>query len=82
MNASSPVRFVVAHDLPFVTSFIIATLFLMVKASPPVTYQFLTVHMIESIGQNEISINIFKTNEKYGFVNIFKRCTYFDKELY
>ena len=40
----------------------------MVKASRPVTYQFLTVQMIESIGENGIiSQTIFKTKEKYGF---------------
>ena len=40
LNASSPIRSVVAHDLSFTTSFIIAALFLMVKESRPMTYQF------------------------------------------
>ena len=67
-NASSPLTSVVAHDLSFATSFIVAALFLMVKASRPMTYQFLTVQIIESIDENGI-INqaIFKTNDKYGF---------------
>ena len=68
LNASSPVTSVAAYDLSFATSFIVAALFLMVKASRPMTYQFLTVQMIESIGDNGIiNQTIFKTNEKYGF---------------
>ena len=40
----------------------------MVKASRPMTYQFLTVQMVESIGENGIiNQTIFKTKEKYGF---------------
>ena len=64
LNASSLLTF----DLSFATSFIVAALFLMVKASHPMTYQFLTMQMIESIGENGIiNQTIFKTNEKYGF---------------
>ena len=55
LNASSPFTFIAAHDLSFATSFIVATLFLMVKASRPTTYHFLSVQMI------------FKINEKYEF---------------
>ena len=68
LNASSPFTFIAAHDLSFGTSFIVAALFLMVKASRPMTYQFLTVQMVESIGENGIiNQTIFKTKEKYGF---------------
>ena len=68
MNASSPFTSIAAHDLSFATSFIVAALFLMVKASRPMTYQFLTVQMVESIGENGIiNQTIFKTKEKYGF---------------
>ena len=68
LNASSPLTSVAAHILSFATSFIVAALFPMVKASRPMTYQFLTVQMLESIGENEIiNQTIFKTNEKYGF---------------
>ena len=68
MNASSPFSSIAAHDLSFATSFIVAALFLMVKASRPMTYQFLTVQMVESIGENGIiNQTIFKTKEKYGF---------------
>ena len=37
LNASSPFVSIPAHDLPFATSFIVAALFLMVKASRPMT---------------------------------------------
>lgn len=68
LNASTPTSVVSAHDLSFATSFIIAVLFLMVKASRPMTYQFLTVPMIKSVQENGIiNQTIFKTNEKYGF---------------
>ena len=68
LNASSPFSSIAAHDLSFATSFIVPALFLMVKASHPMTYQFLTVQMVESIGENGIiSQTIFKTKEKYGF---------------
>ena len=68
LNASSPFSSIAAHDLSFATSFIVAALFLMVKASRPMTYQFLTVQMVESIGENGIiNQTIFKTKEKYGF---------------
>ena len=64
LNASSPLTSVAAHDLSFATSFIVAALFLMVKAPRPI----LTVQMIESIGENGIiNQTTFKTNEKYGF---------------
>ena len=67
-NASSLFSSVAGHDLSFATSFIVAALFLMVKASRPTTYQFLAVKMVESIGENEIiNQTIFKTKENYGF---------------
>ena len=37
LNASSPFSSIAAHDLSFATSFIVAALFLMVKASRPMT---------------------------------------------
>ena len=68
LNASSPFTSIAAHDLSLATSFIVAALFLMVKASRPMIYQFLTVQMVESIGENGIiNQTIFKTKEKYGF---------------
>ena len=68
LNASSTPTSVGAHDLSLVTSFIVAASFLMVKASHPMTYQFLTVQMIESVGKNGITSQIiFKTKEKYRF---------------
>ena len=68
LNASSPFSSIAAHDSSFATSFIVAALFLMVKTSRPIKYQFSTVQMIESIGENGIiNQTIFKTKEKYGF---------------
>ena len=68
LYASSPFTSLAAHDLSFATSFILAALFLPVKASRPMTYQFLTVQMVESIDENGIiDQTIFKTKEKYGF---------------
>ena len=66
LNASSPFASIAANDLSFATSVIAAELFLMLlkKASRPMIYQFLTVQMVESIGENGI---IFKTKGKYGF---------------
>jgi len=57
-----------AHDLSFATSFIVAHLFLKVKGSRPMTFQFLTIPMISSAYNNGIiDQTYFKTNEKYGF---------------
>ena len=60
------------YDLSFCTHFIVAMLFLDVKASRPMTYQLLTVEMVQSIKENEgqggvIDQNQFKTSERYGF---------------
>ena len=68
LNASSPFASIPSHDLSFAASFIVAALFLMVKASRPMTYQFLTMQMAKSISENGIiNQTIFKTKEKYGF---------------
>ena len=67
LNAS-PFPSIAAHDLSFATSFIVAALFFMLKASRPMTNQFLTVQMVESIGENGIiNQTVFKTKAKYGF---------------
>ena len=58
LNASSSFSSIAVHNLSFATSLIVAALFLMVKASRTMTYQFLTVQMVKSI---------FKTKDKYGF---------------
>ena len=60
------------YDLSFCTHFIVAMLFLDVKASRPMTYQLLTVEMVQSIKENEgqkgvIDQSQFKTSECYGF---------------
>ena len=48
---------ITAHNLSYVTTFIVAALFCMVKASRPVTYQFLVVQSIESIGESLIKLS-------------------------
>ena len=55
-------------QLSFATSFVVTVLFLMVKATRPMTFQYLTVQMVKSIDCNGfIDQTIFKTNETYGF---------------
>ena len=55
------------NDLSFATTFIVAVLFSMVKASRPMTYTYLTVAMINAIQEEGIiNQNLFKTNQKYG----------------
>ena len=57
-----------SHDLSFSTSFIITILFLMVKGSRPMTYQYLTMDMMNIAFQsNIIDQTQFKTKDKYGF---------------
>ena len=68
INCSVQTAVVSPHDLSFCTSFIATVLFLMVKASRPMTYQFLTVNMIENIdSKGMIDQTMFKTKDKYGF---------------
>ena len=68
LNPLSPYASIPVHDLSFATSLIVAALFLTVKASRHMPYQFLTVQMVESISENGIiNQTIFRTKEKYGF---------------
>ena len=69
--------FVPPYDLSFCTHFVVSLLFLSVKATRPMTYQFLTVEMIDSIkGDNgTIDQTMFKTMQHYGFDSlIFDEC--------
>ena len=68
LNVRNQLACIPAHDLSFATSFIIAVLFLMVKASRPMTYQYLTVSMFKAAyGYEIIDQTMFKTQQKYGF---------------
>ena len=69
LNSGNKETIVPPNDLSFATSFIVAVLFLLVKASRPMTYQYLTIDMIESLNGNGgvIDQTKFKTNYKYGF---------------
>ena len=59
---------IIPHDLTFATSFLVAVLFLKVKGSRPMTYQFLTVEMMKSaLKTGVIDQKHFKTELKYGF---------------
>ena len=56
------------HELSFATSFVVVVLFIMVKATRPMTYQYLTIDMVESVKDGGfIDQTRFKTNAKYGF---------------
>ena len=57
------------HDLTFVTSYVICVLFLVVKGTRPMTYQYLTTEMINSLPAKGgiIDSTMFKTAETYAF---------------
>ena len=59
-------------DLTFATRFIATFLFLRVKGTRPMTYQFLTVHMFEEGKKNNgyIDQRLFKTADRYVFDSI------------
>ena len=68
LNASDVALLIPSHDLSFCTSFLTAGFFIMIKATGPITFQFLTLEMVENIDQNGmIDQTVFKTQEKYGF---------------
>ena len=56
-------------DLTFVTRFIATFLFLRVKGTRPMTYQFLAVHMFEEGKKNNGNIDerLFKIADRYVF---------------
>ena len=56
-------------DLTFATKFVATYLFIKVKGSRPMTYQYLTVDMVKTAKENGgfIDQKKFKTAEKYGF---------------
>ena len=68
-RAGDSENYIMPNDLSFCTHFVVSLLFLSVKASRPMTYQYLTVEMIESIKghQGTIDQTMFKTMEQYGF---------------
>ena len=63
-------------DLTFATRFIATFLFLRVKGTRPMTYQFLTVHVFEEGKKNNgyIDQKLFKTADRYVFDSI-NTCT-------
>ena len=65
---SSPTQ-VNPSDLTFATRFVAMYLFIKVKGSRPMTYQYLTVDMIDTAKENGgfIDQKTFKTAGKYGF---------------
>ena len=64
---------VTPSDLSFATKFVAVYLFIKVKGSRPMTYQYLTVDMVESAKTNGgfIDQKKFKTTAKYGFDSLY-----------
>ena len=60
-------------ELSFATKFLAVYLFIKVKGSRPMTYQFLTVEMVRTAKTNGgfIDQKMFKTAGKYGFDSLF-----------
>ncbi|KAK3734486.1 hypothetical protein QZH41_000093 [Actinostola sp. cb2023] len=60
-------------DLSFATKFVAVYLFIKVKGSRPMTYQYLTVDMIEAAKGNEgfIDQKKFKTTARFGFDSLY-----------
>ena len=60
-------------ELSFATKFLAVHLFIKVKGSRPMTYQFLTVEMVRTAKTNGgfIDQKMFKTAGKYGFDSLF-----------
>ena len=60
-------------DLSFATKFLAVYLFIKVKGSRPITYQYLTVEMVNKAKTNGgfIDQKLFKTAGKYGFDSLF-----------
>ena len=56
-------------DLTFATKFVAVYLFIKVKGSYPMTYQYLAVEVVRTVKENEgfIDQEKFKTASKYGF---------------
>ena len=60
-------------ELSFATKFLAVYLFIKVKGSRPMTYQYLTVEMVRSAKNNDgfVDQKMFKTAGKYGFDSLF-----------
>ena len=60
-------------DLSFATKFLAVYLFIKVKGSRPMTYQYLTVEMVKAAKTNGgfIDQKVFKTAGKYGFDSLY-----------
>ena len=68
LNSSDETLPIAPHNLSFCTSFITAVFFIVIKATRPMTFQFLTVEMVQNIDESGmIDQTVFKTQEKYGF---------------
>ena len=69
LNCSDSDSAVPAHSLSFSTAFVVSVLFLMVKASRPMSYIYLTVSMVKKLSDKGgiIDQTEFKTNSTYSF---------------
>lgn len=68
-TSKSDPRAVTASDLSFASGFLAVYLFMKVKGSRPMTYQYLTVEMVEKAKENGgyVDQKNFKTAGRYGF---------------
>ena len=68
-QAMDKMNWIQPNDLSFCTHFVISMLFLSVKASRPMMYQYLTVDVIKSIKGKHGTIDqtMFKTIDQYRF---------------
>ena len=70
LNAGDEAAIILAHSLSFATSFIVAVLSIMINASRPMTYQYLTIKTNQDVNLRDGGIvdqTQFNTNNKYGF---------------
>ena len=60
-------------ELSFATKFLAVYLFIKVKVSLPMSYQYLSVEMVRSAKNNDgfVDQKMFKTAGKYGFASLF-----------
>ena len=64
LNSIIPSSYIAPHDLSFAISFVVAVLFLIVKASRRITYKHLTVEGVNSIGDSGIKTKRYSKRMK------------------
>ena len=64
LNSIIPSSYIAPHDLSFAISFVVAVLFLIVKASRRITYKHLTEEGVNSIGDSGIKTKRYSKRMK------------------